>query len=311
MATVSKPNRIEPSDLPALPLPKPPFLGIISKKGVVTKDDVVQIDTALQKWWEEVQVALERWRKKIVRIVQEIIEGTKGEKGDTGEKGEKGDTGTPGADGSGSEGANPTASVGTTAVNGSAATFLRSDGAPAINQAMTPTWTGLHRFRSSALFTVGSSGADIGAPLISGGSLFSHSPTYNTGALNTFDTQSIVGNSWGGLGSPCLRYMARGIFAANGDNKTVTLLLGAVTIFTITSAINGGHWMLDVEIRKDASTLFWFSRWESSVGGIIMEIGDDGGAINLTVSNNLILKIGGASANDTGAIISQAIWQSR
>lgn len=45
-------------------------------------------------------------------------------------------------------GANPTASVGLAAVNGSAATFLRSDGAPALSQAIVPTWTGLHTFQA-------------------------------------------------------------------------------------------------------------------------------------------------------------------
>lgn len=42
--------------------------------------------------------------------------------------------------------ANPTASVGLTAVNGSATTFMRSDGAPALSQAIVPTWTGVHSF---------------------------------------------------------------------------------------------------------------------------------------------------------------------
>lgn len=41
-------------------------------------------------------------------------------------------------------GANPTASVGLTAVNGSASTFLRSDGAPALDVSISPTWTGAH-----------------------------------------------------------------------------------------------------------------------------------------------------------------------
>ncbi len=45
---------------------------------------------------------------------------------------------------SGPSGANPTGTVGLAAVNGSAATFLRSDGAPALSQAITPTWTALH-----------------------------------------------------------------------------------------------------------------------------------------------------------------------
>lgn len=43
-------------------------------------------------------------------------------------------------------GANPTGSVGLTGTNGSAATFLRSDGAPPLNQGIAPTWTGNHTF---------------------------------------------------------------------------------------------------------------------------------------------------------------------
>jgi hypothetical protein len=51
---------------------------------------------------------------------------------------------------SGASGANPTASVGLAAVNGAAATFLRSDGAPALDQAIAPTWTGAHIFSNAA-----------------------------------------------------------------------------------------------------------------------------------------------------------------
>lgn len=42
--------------------------------------------------------------------------------------------------------ANPSATIGLTAVNGTAATAARSDGAPALSQSITPTWTGLHIF---------------------------------------------------------------------------------------------------------------------------------------------------------------------
>lgn len=49
--------------------------------------------------------------------------------------------------------ANPTASVGLTAANGSASTYMRSDGAPALDQAIAPTWTGLHTFRYSDAVT--------------------------------------------------------------------------------------------------------------------------------------------------------------
>lgn len=46
--------------------------------------------------------------------------------------------------------ANPTATIGLTAVNGSAGTFLRSDGAPALSQAIAPTWTGAHLFTNAS-----------------------------------------------------------------------------------------------------------------------------------------------------------------
>lgn len=50
----------------------------------------------------------------------------------------------------GTSAANPTAAVGTAAVNGSASTFMRSDGAPAIDLTMAPTWSGQHTFASSS-----------------------------------------------------------------------------------------------------------------------------------------------------------------
>lgn len=53
----------------------------------------------------------------------------------------------------GASGANPTASVGLSAVNGSAATFLRSDGAPALSQAISPTWTAAHTFTPGSAAT--------------------------------------------------------------------------------------------------------------------------------------------------------------
>lgn len=41
-------------------------------------------------------------------------------------------------------GANPTAVIGLTAVNGSATSYLRSDSAPALSQSIAPFWTGVH-----------------------------------------------------------------------------------------------------------------------------------------------------------------------
>lgn len=53
--------------------------------------------------------------------------------------------------GGGGTGADPTATIGLSAVNGSASTFLRSDGAPALSQSIVPTWTGAHTFSGNAV----------------------------------------------------------------------------------------------------------------------------------------------------------------
>lgn len=47
--------------------------------------------------------------------------------------------------------ANPSASIGLTAVNGSAATAMRSDAAPALDQSIAPTWTGTHNHAASVV----------------------------------------------------------------------------------------------------------------------------------------------------------------
>lgn len=62
------------------------------------------------------------------------------------------------------DGANPTASVGLAAVNGAAATFMRSDGAPALSQSITPTWTGAHAFSNTITQTSNSATAFESGP---------------------------------------------------------------------------------------------------------------------------------------------------
>src|SRR3989338_1258978 len=54
-------------------------------------------------------------------------------------------------------GANPTVSIGLTANNGTALTFMRSDASPALAQNITPIWTGLHTFNTGGLISTASS----------------------------------------------------------------------------------------------------------------------------------------------------------
>lgn len=58
--------------------------------------------------------------------------------------------------------ANPSALVGLTAVNGSASTAMRSDAAPALDQSIIPTWTGLHTFNTSPSIGINTNGILLG-----------------------------------------------------------------------------------------------------------------------------------------------------
>jgi hypothetical protein len=66
---------------------------------------------------------------------------------------------TAAGNGSGISGANPTASIGLNAVNGSATTFMRSDAAPSLSQSISPTWTGTHVFSNP--ITVNGAGSSL------------------------------------------------------------------------------------------------------------------------------------------------------
>jgi hypothetical protein len=51
--------------------------------------------------------------------------------------------------------ANPSATLGLAAINGAATTAMRSDAAPALSQAIVPTWTGAHTFTPGTVHTGG------------------------------------------------------------------------------------------------------------------------------------------------------------
>lgn len=75
--------------------------------------------------------------------------------------------------------ANPSQTIGLAVVNGAAATFMTSDSAPALSQAIVPTWTGAHTF--SAVLT-----ANLGLT-VAGAGIQAGSPTggdKGTGTLN-------------------------------------------------------------------------------------------------------------------------------
>jgi hypothetical protein len=72
--------------------------------------------------------------------------GQQGAQGPQGPQGTQGLTGAQGPAGSISNLASPSTQIGLTVVDGVAETAMRSDAAPAINTAISPTWTGTHIF---------------------------------------------------------------------------------------------------------------------------------------------------------------------
>lgn len=80
-----------------------------------------------------------------------------------------------------SPGANPSAAVGLAAINGVAATFMRSDAAPPLDVSIAPTWTGVHTFGAGAVAT--SVALTAAAPTVAAGEV-----SFGNGVATTAST---------------------------------------------------------------------------------------------------------------------------
>ena len=102
-------------------------------------------------------------------------------------------------------GAAPSAKVGLSAVAGSASSFIRSDGAPALDQTIAPTWTATHTFSNAVPFALANASAlQANAPGGGGVTWF----TFNASSVQRFGD---YGNA----------------YAAELSGTTVTLRYGA------------------------------------------------------------------------------------
>lgn len=98
-------------------------------------------------------------------------------------------------------GADPTGTIGLSAVNGAASTFTRSDGAPALSQAIAPTWTDAHIFAKS------------GSSLTAGLRLVANTP-----ALNIYESDAAAdAKSWDAVAAAGTL-----LFRASNDADSVT-----------------------------------------------------------------------------------------
>ena len=126
-----------------------------------------------------------------------------------------------------STGANPTGTVGLTAVNGTATTFLRSDGAPALSQAIAPTWTAAHVFTATGTttsITVNQISTMTQGILVAGGTSTSTQITVSSVA-GASAVLALLGDGLTAAAANYIRTTPSGNLAMgtnNGDKHTIT-----------------------------------------------------------------------------------------
>lgn len=140
-------------------------------------------------------------------------------------------------------GANPTGTIGLAAVNGVATTFLRSDGAPALSQAIVPTWTATHTFTPGsgraidatgvnnqfvASFQAGSTSNQSFGVLLKAGTSSSDTAIQITNAAASRNLFVVAGNGNTQFGNttdnPTYSFLGSGATAFSGD---VTFTVGS------------------------------------------------------------------------------------
>lgn len=201
--------------------------------------------------------------------------------------------------GGGGTGADPTASVGLSAVNGVAATFLRSDGAPPLSQAIVPTWTGVHTFTPAARTSGVASYLTINTPADTGITAATESIGVN------FPTAT---RTWATTGTVALErevLFAGKTYASAGASQTFT----DIATVAITPPIAGtnaiftrGHSLLIVDSTSATTSTAGALVVTTTPGTTATSVGI--GAGNITFGTSLFLQGGTISFSNSSVAIS-------
>ena len=116
--------------------------------------------------------------------------------------------------------------VGLTAVNGSATTWMRSDAAPPLDVAITPTWSGVHTFSaSSTVFNAVNGGLEMGAV---GSSNTPFIDFHSSANSNDYDARIIASGGSATIGSGVLTFIvSQAVFDGQAVSPLQTLTDGA------------------------------------------------------------------------------------
>lgn len=192
---------------------------------------------------------------------------------------------------------NPTGTIGLTAVNGVAATGIRSDGAPALSQTITPTWTGVHVFNAIPAFQGGTSG--VSQPF-------------------TVDSNTVVTN----LNADILDGISSGSFAQLAQSNTFTVagtnaspniaLSNATPIFVIDetgAAANNRRWKM--QANAEAFQIFTLND-ANNAGSIFLQVDRTGttvDTVNVTATNVQANGSNVCTANGTNCPLTESSGQ--
>lgn len=181
-------------------------------------------------------------------------------------------------------GANPTASLGLTAINGSSANFMRSDASPALSQAISPTWTNPHIFSNGFSST------------LSNGTLFVPSatigvsqtvPRYLFNGATTVFMQSGFGGSAGTTLTANSSY-ANTVFGSTPVTTAATGTHGMIANVVInplgTVTNSGSTPLINTNLYVAAPISAGVADYSAIFGGVV------GMQNNLTVSGNTVLQ---------------------
>lgn len=180
-------------------------------------------------------------------------------------------------------GANPSANVGLAAVNGTAGTYMRSDAAPALNQAIAPTWTGAHTFTPGAgvAITINAKAGSTGISLKAGGTTDIAMTFNGQAAGQTVCEYDINGTAKMYLG---VAGAASQVIVGSAANDAVLRTQGGNILFSLDSGASIGC--------KLTSTAISF---KGATAGALVDMTPDKGSFTATLT-------GGYVSNPTGTL---------
>lgn len=203
---------------------------------------------------------------------------------------------------------NPTATIGLTAVNGSALTALRSDGAPPLSQAIVPAWTGLHTFNAGLTVantfgvnfknSIGSSGNAIG--MLAGDNLSVGDATFSQTLRLRWGGNITMETGLAGANSVKATILASGCFGIGtavdcGSPGILNLLTGV----RIANAATSGNYL-----RGNGTNFVSSAIQASDLPGSFSGFANPTGTVGLTVVNGVLTT---ALRSDAAPPLSQAI----